>query len=540
MQKYLFIGLCLLLTIACQSQEGELLKRFEDIKELGNSDPQLALVRLDSLSFNRDDLSTYALSKYELLKVRLSDKADIMPSSDKIVKELVTFFDAHGTEVERQEAHYYAGSVYRDLQDTPRALEYFLKSMYIAEKSDARDSLLLRNTFSNLSYLYSGVIDTPNFLLYAKKECELSEELGILNDAICIQHLADAYMRADSTEQALENLDLLLQIEKKNPNREILFYLLHDYSVLAKLEKATECKLLLDSIAGTELSAMTAREINLLSSFYWLSQNFDKTKECYNSILVMDAPLIDQHDALRGLIVICNRIGEKEQASRYAPQFVQICDTLNFGHNQQMAATVNNLYKYQRDKEEEQKIYEESQRNQRLAMGSVVCIALLIIIGILVHVIHKNKHLQKVLMLTGELSSIKDAQKKLLIEAERLKQQNETYDRLLHQVELQSKSSDIFYSLQQASNGLHKMNPDEWQQFYQVVDQQYPDFKKKMLAHLGSFSEKQMQFCYLLRMGFNKPEIENITDLTHVTVWRWEKKFDWIRKESESDIFIPS
>ena len=48
MHKYLFIGLCLLLTIACQSQEGELLKRFEDIKELGNSNPQLALVRLES------------------------------------------------------------------------------------------------------------------------------------------------------------------------------------------------------------------------------------------------------------------------------------------------------------------------------------------------------------------------------------------------------------------------------------------------------------------------------------------------------------
>lgn len=539
MHKYFFIGLCLLLTIACQSQEGELLKRFEDIKELGNSDPQLALVRLDSLSFNRDDLSTYALSKYELLKVRLSDKADIMPSSDKVVKELVTFFDAHGTEVERQEAHYYAGSVYRDLQDTPRALEHFLKSMYIAEKSDARDSLLLRNTFSNLCYLFDGVCDNTNCLLYAKRECELSADLGILN-AICIQHLADAYMSTDSIKQALDNMDLLLQLQKKDPNREILFLMLHDYSFLKKLDKASECKLLVDSIAGTELSAMTAQEINRLGSFYWLTNNLDKAKECYDSVLIMDGPLVEQYDAARKLIVICNWIGEKEQACRYATRFVQLCDTLNMGHNQQMAATVNNIYKYQRDKDEEQRVYDESQRNQRLAIGSVACIILLVIIGILVHVIHKNKHLQKVLMLTGELSSIKDAQKKLLIKVEQLKQQNENYDRLLHQVKLQSKSSDIFNSLQQATIGLHKMNPDEWQQFYQVVDQQYPDFKKKMLAHLGSFSEKQMQFCYLLRMGFNKPEIENITDLTHVTVWRWEKKFDWIRKESESDIFIPS
>lgn len=52
MQKYLFIGLCLLLTIACQSQEGELLQVFEEIKELGNSDPQQALEQLDSSVFN--------------------------------------------------------------------------------------------------------------------------------------------------------------------------------------------------------------------------------------------------------------------------------------------------------------------------------------------------------------------------------------------------------------------------------------------------------------------------------------------------------
>lgn len=531
MQKYLFISFCLLLTLACNTQKKELLQTMEEIKELGNSDPESALVRLDSLSTIIEDQSNYVRSKYGLLEVRLHDKADHIHTSDKEIKRLVKYFDDHGNDVEKQEAYYYAGSVYRDLQDTPRALEYFLKSMDIAEKSDAQDSLLLRNTFSNLSYLYSGVIDTPNFLLYAKKECELSEELGILNDAICIQHLADAYMRADSTEQALENLDLLLQLQKKDPDREILFYLLHDYSVLAKLEKASECKLLLDSIAGTELSAMTAREINLLSSFYWLSQNFDKTKEYYNSILEMDAPLIDQHDALRGLIVICNGIGEKEQASRYASQFVQLCDTLHFGHNQQMVATVNNLYKYQRDKEEEQKVYEESQHNQRLAIGSVVSIVLLSFVGIILYERKKRKHLQRVLSLTGELDTLKEEQKKLLVDADRLRQQNEAYTRMLHQADLHDASEDVFQKMQQASKGLYQMNPEDWRQFYLVVDDQDPKFKDELRNNLGAFTEQQMQFCYLLRMGFSKQQIQNITDLSRVTVWRWEKKYDWVLRE---------
>lgn len=59
MLKYLVICVSLLLTLACHTQEDGLLQKFEEIKELGNYDPQLALTRLDSLSFNKETLSTY-------------------------------------------------------------------------------------------------------------------------------------------------------------------------------------------------------------------------------------------------------------------------------------------------------------------------------------------------------------------------------------------------------------------------------------------------------------------------------------------------
>ena len=144
-----------------------------------------------------------------------------------------------------------------------------------------------------------------------------------------------------------------------------------------------ECKLLVDSIAGTNLSALTTQEILNLGWFYWLTNNLVKAKECYDSVLTMDGPLIFQYDAARLLFNICNWLGEKEQVIRYANRFVQLCDTLNLGHNQQMAATVNNLYKYQRDKEEEHKNYEESQRNQRLSIGSTVSFILLSFVGII-------------------------------------------------------------------------------------------------------------------------------------------------------------
>ncbi|MBR4921953.1 MAG: hypothetical protein IKZ62_11670, partial [Prevotella sp.] len=49
--------------------------------------------------------------------------------SDLMIKKLMSYFEDKGSLNEKQEVFYYAGSVYRDLQDTPRALEYFLKSL---------------------------------------------------------------------------------------------------------------------------------------------------------------------------------------------------------------------------------------------------------------------------------------------------------------------------------------------------------------------------------------------------------------------------
>lgn len=62
-----------------------------------------------------------------MARLRVQDKAYIAATSDIVAKQLVTYFEKNGTALEKQEAYFYAGSVYRDLQDTPRALKYFSK-----------------------------------------------------------------------------------------------------------------------------------------------------------------------------------------------------------------------------------------------------------------------------------------------------------------------------------------------------------------------------------------------------------------------------
>ena len=120
--------------------------------------------------------------------------------------------------------------------------------------------------------------------------------------------------------------------------------------------------------------------------------------------------------------------------------------------------------------------------------------------------------------------ALKDKEQQL---AERI-DQNKTFIKLLHQSELEGKAEDVINAIRQSSTGKKNMKSADWKQLYQAVDELYPLFKDRLLKELGTFTEQQMQVCYLMRIGLSKPQIQNMTNLSRVTVWRWVKKYDWV------------
>ena len=114
MNYKVLLALLLPLLLAC-CKDNSLLKRMEQIKRIRNDQPESAISMLDSLKMEANNASEYDRMKYELLSIRLHDKADILPASDVQIKTLVKYFEQKGTMQEKQEVHYYAGSVYRDL-----------------------------------------------------------------------------------------------------------------------------------------------------------------------------------------------------------------------------------------------------------------------------------------------------------------------------------------------------------------------------------------------------------------------------------------
>lgn len=509
--------LAVLLTASCSG--GGIIEKMEQIKTVGNNDPEKALVMLDSLELDIRDAGNYAKNKYDLLRIRLHDKANHLPSSDMMIKRLMAYFEEKGSIPEKQEAYYYGGSVYRDLQDTPRALENFFKSLDIAlEHKEECDPIMLRNTYSNLSYLFYMVKDYPDALEYGIKELESCRQTKT-DVVVPFVHIGAVYLDMDSLRKAEAASDsafaYIMQSGNFHKYQESLAYLLYYYSYMKKVEKAKKCLPLIEGNPledGNYLTCMTF-------AFYYEALGKNDSAAIYCKQVLVDAKdTLYMYDAAKHLFIYYNELGDEHNAARYAKAYMDMSSAMDFGRRQELAATVNNQYKYHLDQKKEQQLKNEKERyKQTLVIVSLLAL-LLACVGYILYVKRRNRHLKEVVALSTE-------KEQLLTEKT---EQNKAFFKLLHQSEFEGKAEDVINAVRQASTGRRDMTAADWKQLFGAVDELYPSFRDRLAKELGTFTEQQMQICYLMRIGLTNPQIQNMTNLSRPTVWRRVKKYGWV------------
>lgn len=573
MDKYLILCTLVFMFLLTSCSKEDVLDKMEYIKAVGNENPQEALVMLDSLEIDIREASEYAKAKFDLLRIRLNDKADYIPTSDVIIKRLVTYFEEEGSSAEKQEAYYYAGSTYRDLQDTPRALEYFFKSL----ENSYCDSIMLRNTYSNLQYLYYRVQDYRDATVMAHKELDICKQIGA-DVVLPYINLGASYYGLDSLRQSETAYDSayagIIRSQDIARYQPYLIHLLCSYSDLGAMSKASKCLPLIES---NPLEVFSVFSCLAFAQYYESLGKSDSAIIYCKHILDVEVDIFGRYDATKFLYRMYHTMGDTQQAAQYAEMYMQLSDSLDFGKRQELAATVSNQYKYHLDQKKELSMKAEKERYKTILVIVVFIALFLASIGYIFYVRRRHKHLQRVFALSAELKRVSENEKqfredilqkdqeltdskKALEESsneldnvkrelqrvsaelaeydEALKakerqlsekiEQNKAFVRLLYQAELDGKAEDVIHDVRQLAAGKKNMHPINWKRLYQAVDELYPTFKDRLLKELGTFTEQQMQVCYLMRIGLAKPQIQNVTNLSRVTVWRWVKRYDWI------------
>lgn len=567
---YRFIILIITISFLCIScKDNSLLSKMDQIKTVGDENPALALKMLDSIYVDARNASEYTIMKYDLLKIRLEDKSYIPHTSNKVIENLVKYFEDNGTVKDKQEAYYYAGSVYRDLDDTPRGIENLYKSIEAVSDKKECDSIILRNAYSNLYYLFVNVQDYNNALKMAQMEYSISKAIN--NTTInTMNQITNAYIDLDMNKEGLRYLNEtfnLLKDKKYAKEDNFIFLVLYNYSHLKLKDKANECYNL---IKKRKLKRMDAFVRNILGNYYMLIGQQDSAIACYESIINEKKNEYAMYDTSKKLFHIYSENGNKDKAIKYGAEFVRMSEKLDLAKNSELAATVNNKYKYHLDQSRMQKMESERTMYLRIALIIGFSAVLLTLAFVIFYMRKKNITLRRQLALTDSLNSVKaqmsDIKKNTLLKEQQLAsaqseiadkeqkmkeiseelqhneqllettqkrlndkmKQSEQLMQMLHKAELEDSASDVVEAVRKSAEGKKKLSATDWQQLYSAVNSLYPDFKDSLMSRDGNLSEQQMQMCYLMRIELTGPQINNVVDISRTTVWRWTNANKWI------------
>lgn len=554
---------------SCSKQENEaLLKQLDDIKAMGDTLPQIAIQRLDSIKPLFDNETEYMRNKLALLEIRLQDKAYITHTTDKQIKDICSFFEKNGTETEKQETYYYMGSVYRDLNDYPNAVTFFLKSAEIAEKAQDIDVKLWRNTYSQLSHLYKRQFDYSEALNTILKGLSVSLKNGI-SDLREYANVANCYFIMKDTISTIKYYNSLIENINNTTinigNSDIIATAMGDYALLGYKNEANTCYNSLTKLSNEELPY---NYLANLAIYYEHAVSTDSAAiirlELYNTTSRIES----KYDAARWLTRYYTQKGDYEKASEYAIKFIDankaVIDKIDLEHT----TNAKNFFQYRRDKEEEAKVMQRAARVRYYSMLTVSISIILLLSVVLFNFWRKKKLLDiilskdKKIKQTKALAAEKDieiAKEKREIEQKEkelevlnatnsklakqlqdaevdfklLVAQNRELTKLMLMNDIAENAGDIIEKVKKTSRGKYRLNDDEWKELLGAIDRLYPEFTYEVQAKFKRISEPMLRVCYLLKIGLTGPQIANLTDYPRQTVWVRIKRIQQIMPMNE-------
>ncbi len=554
---------------SCSKQENVLLsKQLDDIKAMGDTLPQVAMQRLDSIKPLFDNETEYMQNKLALLEIRLRDKAYITHSSDCTIKKVCSYFEKNGTETEKQEVYYYMGSVYRDLNDYPNAVTNFLKSVEIAETHTDKDCALWENAYSQLSHLYGMQLNYTEALDIALRQLQIAEVNGTINERTYM-NVATAYFKINDTTNTKLFCDKAINtIIRKGickKNADIVSIAMYYYAKNGQKENAIECHNLLGLLKEEELPRNYATN---LAIYYETFISVDSAATVFKRQYELDSRPEPQYNAARWLTRYYTQKGDYEKAAEYAIKFIDaneaVIDKISLEHT----TNAKNFFQYRRDKEEEAQLMQKAAKFRYNSMLAV-SVSIILLLSVVLFYFWRKKQLLNVILSKEEnikqakaLAAEKDielakekreiAQKnqelealnttnsklaKQLLAAEEdfklLVAQNRELTKLTLMNDIAKNAGDIIEKVKKTSKGKYHLNDDEWKELLGAIDRLYPEFTYEVQAKFKKISEPMLRVCYLMKIGLTGPQIVNLTDYPRQTVWVRIKRIQQIMPMNE-------
>ena len=492
---------------------------------------------------------------YQLLTVKANDKCYISHTSDSLMKEVVSYYESHGTSAQLMEAYYYQGSVYRDMGDAPQALGFYQKA--IDASGDKKEYRMLARIYNQMGmlYMYQKVYSEAlpvfkrayNFYVLAKDSLNFSYILRDIGRAFAAQHDTDSTLHY--YEAGYQSARKINDVEGMSV---VLGELAGIYVQLGQYEQARRA-------LSQSLRALKGNN-NLAPAFLDWGDLCKKTGLVDSAVFYYRKALEIGNIYAKGgasweLYQLERGNLRDKEALNYIDQYLIYRDSIQKITDTEAVKRVEMLYNYRHTEKENSKLVLANEKNKIAIYQLIIGLTLLLItLAGVIYYEHKKKQQlleqerrlrffqemrhnqsleqiernnEQIVSLQEQLTIVRaqnDLAKEelLIIKKSSLEERNSsiTASRLEREALVSIFHHSHIYQLivMNCKNADFRMKKDYWIELGNEIDATYNGFTNRLYALYPKLSEMELHVCYLIKMSVSASDIASLVCLKNNSV----------------------
>ena len=558
-EKVLYLLLIIILLASCAGNRkyDDLMQRADSIMNVNDDSAKVAIRMLDGVKSQLPEFTQAQKMRYELLRHKAMNKACITFTSDSVMKEVVDYYEDHGSANQRMLANYVLGCVYRDMHEVPLALEYYNKATEQADTTAADcDYGTLYRVYSQMGFLFSKQY-LPYQLLDAFGKAEKYAYLAkdTLNAIINYQNKGDAYDYLGKKDSVVAiNLRSANMFKRIGDNYNAAIALGCNYSYYIEKQDSVNAKKAFEAYFSTgyegnlEYEDSKAYVLCQKGIYYMFTGQLDSACYILQQSLKFCKSFSNKAATTKALAHYYAKVNQPSLAMKYALQSSEYNDSSLMEARKNQLQQMQAMYDYGRNQEiariADQKAKRSMQMNYMIVLACVVLFLLFSYIYRKQLALKKKKIAVSKLLYEDSLLKLKrlqDEKAKLVAENDNklfqvIMEKENTIDKLKAEIsDIQDK-----YSLTSVSNveltlmdssickkikfiEVHprkKMSDEDWKELADTVEKTIPNFIPRLKNKLN---DKDYQICLLIRLGFTTSLIARLLGLSDAAISKSRK-----------------
>ena len=561
--KFILLVLCIFWGSCCTQRTKNYPLFMQEAVKCMDARPDRALELLkyleDSLPYFPEETQMY----YHLLCIQAKDKQYITHTSDSLINRIVEFYERRDDADKKMMAYYYQGSVYRDMNDAPRALKAYQQAVDISTP----DNELLPKVYSQMGNLFAYQGLYYESIEVNRKQMDFYIKQGKSNKiSYALRDIGRMHGIKEENDSALFYYKKAYNTALADGDSARYYGMLSEYGgYLYSSSRNKEAKQILKFLEKNKYIRNKTHIYSILGYIYYDEQQWDSAYYYKRKVLIAGT-IKNKYNSYISLSKLEERNGNNIEALQYLRKAIKLNDSIQKITQTEAVAKINSLYNYQHTEAENSRlILEHTKQDKHFLLTLLIFLAILLLgscttfflirekdkkisraeemrkqeeekYHLSQEAIHDNE--QKIAELDALLEKSKiennHLQQELFeVQQRKLKARNEEIaqwnkEQKLHL--LAFKQSDLYKEFIQASQD-ESINitpvkcPEKWMDIQDYIDTIYPDFTERLCKLCPSLSNTELHVCYLSKIGISPSGIGRILKLTRQAITNIRQRF---------------